>query len=83
MCAEVEKPVGALLTHSIVPSETAFEWNAYERQVERLPGRVQVKFKPLATGTQCAESGFHVNNVKTERNTHSNKKKNKTAVKQR
>lgn len=42
-----------------------------------------MKFKPLATGTQCAESGFHVNNVKTERNTHSNKKKNKTAVKQR
>lgn len=75
MCAEVEKPVGALLTHSFVSSETAFEWNAYEWRVERLPGQVQVKFKPLATGTQCAESGFHVNNVKTERNTQSNKKK--------
>lgn len=67
-------------THSIVWSETAFEWNAREWRAERLSGQIQVKFKPLATGTQCAESGFHVNNVKTERNTQSKKKK-KTAAK--
>lgn len=68
-------------THSIVWSETAFEWNAREWRAERLSGQIQVKFKPLATGTQCAESGFHVNNVKTERNTQSKKKKKKTAAK--